>query len=181
MVLGSTQPVKEMSTTNFAGGKCWQAHRHVSRFSIICGSLEVSQPHGPPRPVKGIAFFSFTFLPLFSWPFVHWYKVPSLTRVCVLISWPACNLQGFKHMLDIYLQMLSRYSYFTCFVSIIYGQELVCIRLRGTFHTPAMPLCRRSCRIFRATPSRKLTNIILWMIFTIHCSDPGLSVTIIKA
>jgi hypothetical protein len=61
MVLGSTQPLTEMSTRNLPGGKA----RKVDNLSAICDCLEnvgasnVFQSYGIPRPCYRDSFIFF--------------------------------------------------------------------------------------------------------------------------
>jgi hypothetical protein len=68
MALGSTQPPTEMCIRNLP----------VTRLSRKCGSLHVSQPYGPPRPVTRIDFFLYHVI-------MHWTVTVQLNTAAIEI------------------------------------------------------------------------------------------------
>jgi hypothetical protein len=64
MALGSTQPLTDMITRNLAGGNPGNLIPSVNRLSRQCGRRDVPQPHGPSRPVIGIALYFYLFIVL---------------------------------------------------------------------------------------------------------------------
>jgi hypothetical protein len=79
MALGSTQPLKEMSTRNLPGCKGRPARKADNLTAICeptvygtCGSLDVSQPYRPPWSVAAIALLFSLFLPFLYSSWSQW-------------------------------------------------------------------------------------------------------------
>jgi hypothetical protein len=86
LTLGSTQPLIETSTRNLPGLKGGQCVRLTTSLSKKCGSLDVSQPYGPPLPVTRIALpFCLSFF-LFSLHFLVSFRKPDKLHFISLFS-----------------------------------------------------------------------------------------------
>jgi hypothetical protein len=95
MALGLTSPLTEMSTRNLPGVKGQPACK-VDNLTAICeltrkcGSLNISQPHGPPRPATGIALLN---LSANCEPIV--YKMREPRHLTTLWAFTACYRDSF--------------------------------------------------------------------------------------
>jgi hypothetical protein len=88
MALWFTQPLTEMSARNLPG------RPSVSQLSGKCGSLNISQPYGPPWSVTEVALL------------LHFYFT---TMMCLLLQiWLSCELFRLGPVNVTYCQILNK-------------------------------------------------------------------------